>query len=153
MTLTRFASGGHVGPTPTLAWPAGQAAWSSLTWTATRAATTPGPICACGLNLTTKRPHPKPAGAGSICIYSAPEGVAIRNSAGKLGPGLDVRADGGYIVLPPSIHPSGNPYEWAPGFGPDECEIKPLPEPLVRLLAEPPEVRVPPLLVHRRVWR
>ena len=37
---------------------------------------------------------------------------AVRNSAGTVAPGLDVRGDGGYVVLPPSIHPSGRPYVW-----------------------------------------
>src|SRR5262245_4747454 len=37
----------------------------------------------------------------------------IRNSAGKLGPGLDIRATGGYVLAPPSIHPSGRRYEWS----------------------------------------
>lgn len=30
----------------------------------------------------------------------------------SLAPKLDVRADTGYVVLPPSIHPSGRPYHW-----------------------------------------
>jgi hypothetical protein len=44
--------------------------------------------------------------------YAPPAGGALRNSAGKVGPGIDVRANGGYVVAPPSTHPNGNPYYW-----------------------------------------
>lgn len=44
--------------------------------------------------------------------YFRHPGREIRNSAGKLGPGLDVRGDGGYVVAPPSAHADGE-YEWA----------------------------------------
>jgi hypothetical protein len=40
------------------------------------------------------------------------EGREVRNSASKLGPGLDVRGEGGYVILPPSGHLSGGTYEW-----------------------------------------
>lgn len=36
----------------------------------------------------------------------------VRNSAGRLGPGLDVRGEGGYVVLPPSLHVTGRRYRW-----------------------------------------
>lgn len=40
--------------------------------------------------------------------------IKIANSVGKLGPGIDIRADGGYVAAPPSIHPrTGKPYAWA----------------------------------------
>jgi hypothetical protein len=39
-----------------------------------------------------------------------PEDVEIRNSSNRLGPGLDIRGEGGYVVLPPSLHASGRRY-------------------------------------------
>ena len=50
-------------------------------------------------------------GGGGIHIYFRyPKGTEIRNSAGLLGPGLDVRGEGGYVVVPPSR--TQDPYEW-----------------------------------------
>lgn len=34
--------------------------------------------------------------------FKMPENLDLRNSAGKLGKGLDIRANGGYVVVPPS---------------------------------------------------
>lgn len=50
-------------------------------------------------------------GGGGRHIYFRCEKI-LRNSSGKLGDRLDTRGDGGYVILPPSIHPSGVPYEW-----------------------------------------
>jgi hypothetical protein len=53
-------------------------------------------------------------GGGGLHIYlQFPKGLNIRNSAGLLGPGIDVRANGGSAVLPPSLHASGHRYAWS----------------------------------------
>lgn len=49
-------------------------------------------------------------GGGRQAVFQWPEGGGIRNSAGALGPGLDVRGDGGYVVFAPSHHASGGVY-------------------------------------------
>ncbi|GIG02525.1 bifunctional DNA primase/polymerase [Catellatospora citrea] len=52
---------------------------------------------------------------GLHLYYRHPGGITIPGDQGKrLGPGIDVKADGGYVVAPPSRHPvTGRPYQWA----------------------------------------
>lgn len=45
-----------------------------------------------------------------LYFKSPPEKILC--SAGKLGRGLDIRGDGGFIIAPPSLHRSGARYEW-----------------------------------------
>lgn len=62
--------------------------------------------------------------------------VPLRSTCRHLGQGLDTRADGGYTVLPPSLHPSGRRYEWSA-----DCarEFVKAPEWLLKLLQRPTE--------------
>ncbi len=84
------------------------------------------------LERLERRHGPLPAtveaisGGGGRHLYFAHPGTPLRNRAG-LVQGVDLRGDGGYIVAPPSIHPSGNPYVWREGHSPDEMTLAPLP--------------------------
>ena len=71
--------------------------------------------------LTTPIVH---TGKGRHVYLRHPGGV-LRNFARKR-PGLDFRGDGGYVIAPPSVHPSGRAYAFCDGLGPD------------RALADPP---------------
>jgi hypothetical protein len=52
-------------------------------------------------------------GSGGRHLYFRLADEPIRNSAGKIGPGIDVRGDGGYVLAPPSMHPCGRCYQWS----------------------------------------
>jgi len=51
-------------------------------------------------------------GGGGFHFYYKHPGFDIRNDVKKLRKLTDFRGDGGYVVAPPSIHPSGKLYEW-----------------------------------------
>ncbi|WP_051618017.1 bifunctional DNA primase/polymerase [Desulfofundulus thermocisternus] len=69
-------------------------------------------------------------------VYFAHPGQPVQNAAGLGGvKGLDVRGDGGYVVAPPSIHPSGRVYRWAKGRSPDDLPLAPCPAWLLEMLA------------------
>jgi putative DNA primase/helicase len=55
-------------------------------------------------------------GSGGWHAYLAHPGREIPNSGRRLGPGLDVRGDGGYVVAPPSRHFCGGWYRWVRGL-------------------------------------
>lgn len=63
--------------------------------------------------------------------YFRHPGFEVANFARKL-PGLDFRGDGGYVVAPPSIHPSGSAYAWA--ITPNQQPFADLPQWLLDVL-------------------
>lgn len=74
---------------------------------------------------------------GQHIFFRPPPGVEIRNSAGDLAPGLDIRGIGGYIVAPSSLHASGRYYEWSVDHHPDEVPPAPMPVWMVAALSQP----------------
>jgi hypothetical protein len=75
--------------------PEGEASWGRLTDQHGQAAT---------LEQTT--------GRGRHLIFSNPAELELHNTAGRLGRGIDTRATNGYILVAPSVHPSGRLYRW-----------------------------------------
>ncbi|MEW6628521.1 MAG: phage/plasmid primase, P4 family [Pseudomonadota bacterium] len=83
-------------------------------------------------------------------VYFQHPGTEIGNRAGIL-PGWDIRGDGGYVVAPGSVHPSGAIYEWQnpPGL----FELAPLPDWLADMLArKEPERRSEPANDRAGPW-
>lgn len=65
-------------------------------------------------------------GSGGRHLYFAHPGGSVPNRAG-LKQGIDLRGDGGYVVAPPSLHPSGQLYAWSLGHSPDDVALAALP--------------------------
>lgn len=81
-------------------------------------------------------------GKGLHAYFKHPGGK-VGNRAG-LKPGWDIRGDGGYVVGPGSLHPSGKRYEWQnpPGL----FDLAPVPDWLAKMLAPPAEGKAAPVV-------
>ena len=67
--------------------------------------------------------------------------VEIRNDAGKrLGQGLDIRGNGGYVCAPPSTHPNGKQYAFEHGSAIGDIKPAPAPPWLIHRLTTQPKV-------------
>ena len=72
-------------------------------------------------------------GGGTHYLFQHP-GHSIPNKV-ELFPGIDVRGDGGQIVLPPSLHESGRRYAWEVSFRPESTPLAPCPQWLIAALS------------------
>ncbi len=63
-------------------------------------------------------------GGGAHCYYRYPQDM-VRNRSRLFGRAIDLRAEGGLVIAPPSIHPeTGRAYQWKDGF---PCRIEKVP--------------------------
>ncbi|MER7395466.1 bifunctional DNA primase/polymerase [Streptomyces sp. NPDC000151] len=69
----------------------------------------------------------------------APAGTVVPNSASRIGPGIDVRGQGGYLAGPGSWTPRGE-YRLCPGTG---ATVAPVPPALLRLMLPAPSATQP----------
>ncbi len=76
-------------------------------------------------------------GRGVHYYFRYPAGRRISDRV-NLAPGLDIRAEGGQVVAPPSIHPSGRQYEWEASSRPEDVPLADMTEWLLDLIEHPP---------------
>lgn len=72
-------------------------------------------------------------GGGLHILFAKPDKITVKSPVNALGKGIDIRADGAYVVIHPSVHKSGAQYLWSEGYAPEELTPAPLPP---ELLAE-----------------
>ncbi len=75
-------------------------------------------------------------GGGGTHLYFVHPGARMANRVGVWA-GVDVRADGGYVVAPPTVLDGDRRYVWESEHGPREVELAQLPDWLRSLLSEP----------------
>jgi hypothetical protein len=74
-------------------------------------------------------------GSGGFHLYFYYQ-KKLKNSASKIGPKIDIRADGGQVVAVGSIHnKTKKPYRYASGLSPKDVEIATLPAWIVKRLS------------------
>ena len=65
------------------------------------------------------------SGRGGKHYYFKSKSSNIKSGTNVFDKGIDIRANGGFIIAPPSMHPNGNAYSWD-----NDCDIAYLPQPL-----------------------
>lgn len=84
-------------------------------------------------------------GSGGIHLYYRMPNADIRNSAGAVGPGIDIRGTGGYVIAPPSLHLSGRQYQWQDGWNPRKVQMAQLPDWLLKKMIPVGVKQAPPI--------
>lgn len=74
-------------------------------------------------------------GDGQHYLFQYPPDTKIPNKT-NLRQGIDIRGDGGYIVVPPSNHISGGTYRWAENKSPNDIALVQAPQWLLNLITQ-----------------
>ncbi len=61
-------------------------------------------------------------GGGTHLFYRLEPGDKFGNANKGLPAGIDIRGHGGFVVVAPSLHKSGNVYQWEIGYSPWDME-------------------------------
>jgi hypothetical protein len=90
------------------------------------------------------------SGIGQHLYFAAP--YEIRNGkTGRLGPGIDIRGNGGQVCASPTIHKTGNKYTWDLEYNLDTTPIPDAPGWLLQLL-NPPEPIQTTSIYKTTIW-
>jgi hypothetical protein len=75
------------------------------------------------------------SGGGGWHVYAAypPDGL---RSVDAYAPGTELKADGKYVIAPPSLHIARRRYCWLPDHAPWDCAPAPLPDTVLAALAK-----------------
>ena len=104
----------------------------------------------CDLPGTIVQHSGRENGGSHYLFQYPPDGTTLKSISGMID-NADTRAEGGYIIVPPSLHKSGNRYQWQ--------NIDPLEHGLDDLMEMPPEIldfcknRVQPIEIDRECLR
>jgi len=80
-------------------------------------------------------------GGGFHNILKRPDWPHVQPPKAPLGPGIDIKCDGGYVLLEPSNHVRGRRYRFEIGFSFDDCPLAAVPGWMIAKLQQRPAPR------------
>jgi hypothetical protein len=72
------------------------------------------------------KPSATTGSGGKHLLFQYPE-WHVSNKIGRIGHGLDIKGDGGYIIVAPSDHKSGDVYKWNNDCSPLDVDFAQMP--------------------------
>jgi len=73
-------------------------------------------------------------GSGGSHLWFRYAGEQLTTNAGQIAIGIDIRANGGLVVAPPTLHPCGERYRFVDGRALADVDLAPVPETIVKAM-------------------